>query len=67
MIVRMVVGLSGPTLSLEPGDERDFPRDEAIRLLKAGYAVPVLERRIETTDAPPAHEIRRRGRQRKQG
>lgn len=65
MLIRMLVGLSGPAYTLSPGDERDFPQDEAVRLINASYAVPVSEREIETTDARQAQEVRRRGRPRK--
>lgn len=41
MRVRMVVGLSGPAINLIPGDEADFPDDEALRLVRAGFAVAV--------------------------
>jgi len=41
MRVRMVVGLSGPAINLIPGDEADFPEDEALRLVQAGFAEPV--------------------------
>lgn len=54
----MLVGLSGPTMLLEPGDERDFPQDEAIRLIGAGYAVPVAERQIERAVVDPIVETR---------
>jgi hypothetical protein len=47
MLVRMVVGLSGPAANLSPGDEAEFPQAEALRLVEAGYAVPVAEARIE--------------------
>lgn len=43
----MLVGLSGPTITLVPGDEHDFPSDEAQRFIVAGFAVPVAEVRIE--------------------
>lgn len=65
MLVRMKVGLSGPTYSLSPGQERDFPDDEAIRLINAGYAIPVTALPIEVAVKPPAQETRpkmRRGR-----
>lgn len=58
MLIRMLVGLSGPTMTLEPGDERDFPQAEAIRLVKAGYAVPVAEPEIERAVVSPALETR---------
>jgi len=61
MLVRLLVGLSGPAYSLGPGDERDFPQDEAMRLIEAGYAVPVSDKQIETTAARRAPERRSRG------
>lgn len=57
MIIRMLVGLSGPTYSLAPGDERQFPRDEALRLVAAGFAVPA-EPKIERAVAAAAPERR---------
>lgn len=41
MKLKMAVGLSGPTINLSPGDESDFPHEEALRLIKAGYAVAI--------------------------
>ena len=49
MLVRMRVGLSGPTLLLNPGDEHDFPEAEAKRLIRDGAADPIapeLERAV---------------------
>jgi len=63
MLVRLLVGLSGPAYSLGPGDERDFPQDEAVRLIEAGYAVPASDRAVEMTAKLPAPE--RRGRRKK--
>lgn len=60
MLVRMLVGLSGSAYSLGPGDERDFPQDEALRLIAAGFAIPVAEEKIERAVVAPAPE--RRGR-----
>lgn len=60
MIIRMLVGLSGSLYSLGPGDERDFPQDEALRLVAAGFAVPVAEQKIERAVSSPFGE--RRGR-----
>ena len=62
MMVRMFVGLSGPAYLLQPGDERDFPQDEALRLISAGYAAPVADTNIERAVALPAME--KRGRKR---
>ena len=44
MRIRMQTSIAGPGLSLQPGDEHDFPTDEAIRLCKSGAAVPVEAR-----------------------
>lgn len=61
MLIRLLVGLSGSAYSLGPGDERDFPQEEALRLISAGYAAPVTELKVERAVAIPAAE-RRRGR-----
>jgi hypothetical protein len=63
MLVKMLVGLSGPFYTLDPGDEFHFPDDEARRLLDAGFAVPVVEQPIERAVKAPAPERRgKRGR-----
>lgn len=56
MKVKMLVGLAGPLFSLSPGDECEFPDDEAIRLIDAEFAVAT--KAIETADARPASERR---------
>lgn len=61
MKIRMTVGLSGNEYSLGPGDERDFPDAEAIRLIDAGFATPVAEVKIERAMAETASERRGRG------
>lgn len=58
MRVRMLTGLSGPAFSLSGGDEREFPDDEAIRLVTAGYAVPADSQAMETAVKPSAPEKR---------
>ncbi|MXN45916.1 hypothetical protein GR138_12000 [Shinella kummerowiae] len=63
MNIRMLVGLSGNEYSLSPGDTREFPDAEAIRLIEAGYAIPVAEEIVERAVAQPASE--RRGRRNK--
>ncbi|RWB65400.1 MAG: hypothetical protein EOQ49_32260 [Mesorhizobium sp.] len=63
MLVKMLVGLSGSAFSLGPGDEHDFPQDEALRLISAEYAVPVSETKIERAVALAPAE--RRGRRTK--
>ena len=56
----MVVGLSGPTLCLSPGDEADFPEVEAMRLVAAGYAVAVVNE-VERAVNRPVIERRKKG------
>ncbi len=43
----MLVGMGGEAVNLAPGDEADFPSDEAIRFIEAGFAVPVAEQKME--------------------
>lgn len=59
MLVRMVVGLVGPTTSLAPGDEAEFPQAEAVRLIEAGYAVPMVAAKIERA-VKPARKVEKR-------
>jgi hypothetical protein len=50
MRIRMLVGLSGPSILLAPGDEAEFADVEAIRFIDAGFAVPVsppIERAVK--------------------
>jgi len=58
MEIRMTVGLAGNEYSLSPGDQRDFPDGEAIRLIESGYAVPVAEVKVERAVAQPSPEKR---------
>lgn len=56
----MTVGLSGTAFCLSPGDEHDFEQAEAIRLIKAGFAVPVGE--VEKEKAiKPRRKVEKRG------
>ncbi len=58
MKIKMLVGLAGNEYSLAPGDERDFPDGEAVRLIEAGYAVPAVAEMTERAVAHPAMERR---------
>jgi hypothetical protein len=58
MMIKMLVGLSGPEYTLDPGDMREFPQAEALRLINAGYAVPVSETKVERAVLPAAPEKR---------
>lgn len=60
MLVRLTTSLSGPRYTLGPGDEYEFPNDEAVRLMEAGFAVPVGEIDLERAVNQPATETRRR-------
>lgn len=58
MKIKMLVGLAGNEYALSPGDEREFPDSEAIRLIEAEYAVPVAEVKTERAVAHQAPERR---------
>ncbi|WP_455918847.1 hypothetical protein [Ensifer canadensis] len=58
MRIKMLVGLAGNEYSLAPGDERDFPDGEAIRLVEAGYAVPAVAEKTEQAVVQPVPERR---------
>ncbi|MBD9569041.1 MULTISPECIES: hypothetical protein [unclassified Ensifer] len=53
MKIQMLVGLAGNEYSLAPGDEREFPHAEAVRLIDAGFAAPV--------DVQPTEKRSKRG------
>jgi len=58
MRIVMLVGLAGNAYTLGPGDERDFPDAEAIRLIDAGYAAPVAAQAVERAVNQPIAERR---------
>lgn len=62
MRIRMQTSIAGPGISLQPGDEHDFPTDEAIRLCKSGAAVPVEAIALERAVTTPVAERRSRRR-----
>lgn len=43
MKITITTSLSGPTYTLEPGAVADFAEAEAIRLIKAGFAIPTTD------------------------
>ena len=51
MKIKLLTGLSGPDCSYSPGDEAEFPNDEAKRLIEAGFAEPVREQKTERATA----------------
>lgn len=53
----MLVGLSGPTFYIEPGQPYECDDSEAARLICARYALPWTDE-IETTAVEPAAETR---------
>lgn len=53
----MLVGLSGPTFYIEPGEPYECDDSEAARLIGARYALP-WEDEIETTAVKPVVETR---------
>lgn len=58
----MLVGLSGPAFTRNPGDYHECDDAEALRLIKAGYAIALDSVSVESTDAirPVGIEKRRR-------
>jgi hypothetical protein len=57
MKIKLLVSMAGPARSWEVGDEDDFPDNEAINLIQAGFAVPV-EAKVEKAVKAPAAEKR---------
>lgn len=59
MKIKMLTSISGPDFSLAPNEETErFSPDEAVRLIEAGYAVPVAGKAAETAVKAPAPEKR---------
>lgn len=59
MKIRLLVGLSGPTINMKPGDELEVTAAQAAGYISAGFAVPVSEPQIERAVKPAASEIRK--------
>jgi hypothetical protein len=66
VLIEMTVGISGPEYCLNPGDRREFPQDEAQRLIAAGFAVPVADRPMERAVTAPVVETREAAASRRQ-
>lgn len=59
MKIKMLAGIAGTGFSLSPDDETErFSESEAIRLIDAGFAVPVSEQKTERAVKQPAPEKR---------
>lgn len=59
MRIKMLVSLAGADFALSPGEETErFPDAEAVRLVEAGFAVPVTVKATETATKKPAPETR---------
>ena len=50
MKVRMLVGIAGPDRSAAPGEEWECGKEEAARLIDAGFADPVAKPRRGKTE-----------------
>lgn len=57
MRVKILVSLAGG-VTLSPGDVFDFPKDEALRLISAGYALPHADTKVEVATKAPVAERR---------
>ena len=62
MKIRMLTSIAGAGFSKEPGEEWETDDKQAIRLIEAGYAVPVAETVLETATRQPVAERRQRSR-----
>jgi len=58
MKIKMTAGLSGPTMSLAPGDSRFFEdADEAQRLIDAGFAELATDEAVSPTSETLAERV----------
>lgn len=54
MKIKLLVSFAGMDFALDAGSETDrFPDAEAIRMIEAGYAVPVGEAEVEKATRKP--------------
>jgi hypothetical protein len=59
MKIKMLAGFSGSDFSVSPNEETDrFSDNEAMRMIEAGYAVPVAEGKRERATKPTVPEKR---------
>ncbi len=60
MKIRMLVSIAGKDFALSAGDETErFGDGEAVRLIEAGSAVPVVTEEVERAVKPDARETRK--------
>jgi hypothetical protein len=67
MKIKMLTSMAGIGFALEPGQEWETDNKQAIRLIEAGFAIPVVESTVETTTLEPVTEKRTARRQPKSG
>ena len=60
MRVKMLAHFAGPDVDWPVGSEQEFDQAQAIRLIEAGFAVPVATQEVETATAAPVREKRKR-------
>ncbi|MER9310092.1 hypothetical protein NKI51_12340 [Mesorhizobium australicum] len=60
MKIKLLVSLAGAHNAFNAGAEPDWDDEDAIRLIDAGFALPVSETKIERAVATPAAERRKR-------
>jgi hypothetical protein len=58
MRVRLLAGFAGATV-LVPGDEAEFADAEAIRLIEAGFAIPIAPK-VERAVKKPVEKRKRK-------
>lgn len=67
MKLKMLTSMAGNGFAISRGAEWETDDKEAIRLIEAGFAVPLADTEIETTAVDPSAEKRVRARSKKPG
>lgn len=60
MRIKMLASFAGTSIDWPAGSEQELEAKEAVRLIEAGYAVPVATVKVETAAAAPVREKRKK-------
>lgn len=60
MKIKLLISLASAETAYGAGDEHDWDDVDAVRLIEAGFAVPVSDIKIERAVATPVAERRKR-------
>lgn len=58
MRVKMLAHFSGPAVDWPTGSEQELDQAQAVRLIEAGFAIPVATVSVETATKKPVREKR---------